>query len=274
MDATEVGRGRSARLFSGIALAACLATSALFAAPALSTVSAQAPAWGSAVDLDDAAGQWGVSVDTAGRPPGCARAGGQASNVSQPSTTGWALKLDHLGGDCYVGVHFYRNLLAQPSAQAFRYAVAYRLPPTTLDNRGDYSLIQNIQFSFSKWHRNTRWECAWQLQVVRDPTDENAPGYFRLWDGRGWVDTGLLADLTPDVFHFLEFDCGVSPSGMVSYPRLRADGREVSLGGRYTYPPQPGDGYPDRLSVAVQLDSNVRGQPYTVYMDGLGLTWW
>jgi hypothetical protein len=56
-------------------------------------------------------------------------------------------------------------LTGNPQAFVVRLSFWYS-PPSTFNNTGQASVVQGIEFSFSKWQAETRYELALQWQNV------------------------------------------------------------------------------------------------------------
>lgn len=191
--------------------------------------------------------------------------GGYCEGWSQWSMTDTVsgLRLDHLGGDPYSNIHFYRNLIVPPASRSFVLSLDVEVPATTFDNAGSPSLVQALEFTFSRWAAGTRHE--WAIQWVNVGMTE--PGY-RYWDPRsGWIDTGIDATLAPG-WHHLEI-AGQIVSGGAKLRSIEVDGALYRL--NVTVPASAAPGTEDIAAVAVQLDGNAQGEAYTVTLRNVDL---
>lgn len=191
--------------------------------------------------------------------------GGYCEGWSEWSMTDTAagLRLDHLGGEPYSNVHFYRNLSTPSSTRSFVLSMDFEVPSTTFNNTGAPSLVQALEFTFSRWASGTRHE--WAIQWVNVGMAE--PGY-RYWDPRsGWIDTGIDATLSPG-WHRLEIS-GQIVSGGAKLRSIEVDGTLYRL--NITVPSTAAPGSGDIAAVAVQLDGNSQGQGYAVTLRNVDL---
>lgn len=191
--------------------------------------------------------------------------GGYCEGWSRWSMTDTAtgLRLDHLGGDPYSNVHFYRNLVTPAGTRSFVLSLDVEVPTTTFNNSGAPSLVQALEFTFSRWASGNRNEWAIQWANV----GMNEPGY-RYWDPRlGWVDTGIDGMLAPG-WHRLEIS-GQIVTGGAKLRSLTVDGTVHRL--NITVPGVAAPGTGDIAAVAVQLDGNSMGEGYTVTLRNVDL---
>lgn len=173
------------------------------------------------------------------------------------------LRFDHLGGDPYSNVHFYRNLVVPSATRSFLLSMEVEVPASSFNNAGAPSLVQALEFTFSRWASGTRHE--WAIQWANVGMTE--PGY-RYWDPRfGWIDTGIDATLTPG-WHRLEIS-GQIVSGGAKLRSIEVDGTLHRL--NVTVPSIAAPGWGDIAAVAVQLDSNSQGEGYSVTLRNVDL---
>lgn len=179
------------------------------------------------------------------------------------SDTVAGLRLEHLGGDPYSNVHFYRNLVTPSATRSFVLSLDVEVPATTFNNAGAPSLVQALEFTFSRWTAGTRHE--WAIQWVNVGMTE--PGY-RYWDPRfGWIDSGIDATLAPG-WHRLEI-AGQIVSGGAKLRSIEVDGTLHRL--NVTVPSTAAPGSGDIAAIAVQLDGNSLGEGYSVTLRNVDL---
>lgn len=166
------------------------------------------------------------------------------------------LLLEYGGGDPYSNVHFYRNLVAPSNAGVFDFSVDFLVPDTTFNNVGGASTVQAIEFSASLWKSERRYE--WALQWTNVGLAEPA---FRVWHPtNGWVDTGVTGTLAPG-WHTVRLLGQVTSSG-AKLKRFVVDGSVTKP--NTTFPWSAAPGVPDLAAVAVQVDGNWEGAPYSI----------
>lgn len=192
--------------------------------------------------------------------------GGYCEGFSQwtMSDSASGLVLDYGGGDPYSNIHFYRNLSLPSGVRNLTMSFDIEVPATTYDNVGGPSTIQAIEFTVSRWESGRRHE--WAIQWVNVGAAQ--PGY-RLWDPQhGWVDTGVTGILTPG-WHRIEIVGQVS-SGGAKLRSFSVDGSVSRV--NTTIPSVAAPGVGDIAAVAIQLDGNYAGSPYTVTVKDVDLS--
>lgn len=174
------------------------------------------------------------------------------------------LVLDYGGGDPYSNVHFYRNLNLPSGVKNLTLSFDVDVPSTTYNNVGGPSTVQAIEFTVSRWESGRRHE--WAVQWVNVGSAQ--PGY-RVWDPtRGWVDTGVTGILAPG-WHRIEIVGQVSSAG-AKLRSFSVDGTVSRL--NTTVPAVDAPGVTDIAAVAVQLDGNYAGDPYSVTVKDVDLS--
>lgn len=226
--------------------------------------SAQAQ-FGSAANLDDAHGQWGIYVD----PP--TRRAPYRLSSAPGRVSGRSLRLRIGGGDPYTGVMCYRQLPLVADSAAFQLDLWWWLSETTFDNEGAPSNIQAVELTMNKWAGRARYEWGMQwLNVGDESAEEGTPPCWRMWDPHGgrWINTGVTQRLRPRAWHRFVLQ-GDIHGGRVRYVGFRSDGATKALGD--SFKPQPVDG--EGLTVAFQLDGNFEQGPYECRFDQVRLRW-
>ena len=237
------------RILLSSLLLACLLSAQFTAAPGTAAA-------GPYRDLDNDAGQWQMWLDPDGR-----QANWELAGVGNPSLDGRAVKIGVDGGDPYTGLHAYRSLPAMPAARTFSMTTKFRYAANAHP-------IQAIEFSLSKWQNNKRWEWAIQWENVQDGTaEQGAPQSWRLWDGKGWKNTGAVQQLAPDRWHTLTLNGEIDGRGQVRYTSIVCNGVTTRLGQTYA----PTSGTYEAVTVAVQLDGDEGMTPQQLYLDGVSL---
>lgn len=98
-------------------------------------------------------------------------------------------------------------------------------------------------------------------------------GTWRVWDDpSGWVETGVRCEMKPNSWNHLTFKHERTSDGKVHYSTLEVNGVPYAI--NYTGAPRPLDVLADDLNVAFQMDSDVEGHPYSIWLDKVTLTAW
>lgn len=214
-------------------------------------------------NLEEVAADWGVYCE--GSPTWVRQ------DVTGPSFEGTALRCGIAGGLPYSNVHCYRNLLPDSSAATVTLTATFQFSPTTtFDNRGGASVVQGLEFSFSKWQSLKRYELALQWRNVGGLS-------WRYWDPHAtsdqWVDLGVTntkaLQLAGETEHTLVL-AGEVDGGKVHYTRFKIDLLEYPLD-LVVDPVDEPSGTADGLAVAVQLDGNSTETPYDLFIDRVNL---
>ena len=180
-----------------------------------------------------------------------------------------ALQCSITGGAVYSGAHCYRNLPAEPAANIFTLSMAFQFSPeTTCNNQGTPSVVQAIEFSMSKWDQGLRYEWAVQWENVGASEGDGAP-QWRYWDGSQWVSfTPKLVSCVPgNKWHTLTLS-GHIINGQVQYDTFIMDAQAYSLN---IIVPAIQSSEPDKLAVAVQVNSNAVASPYDLFINQVNL---
>lgn len=173
------------------------------------------------------------------------------------------LILDYGGGGGYTNVHFYRNLSAPSGARNIDFSLDVLVPATSFNNEGSASTIQALEFTASRWENGVRHEFALQWTNV----GLSRPGY-RIWHpSHGWVDTGIRGVLKPG-WHAIRIVGQVTSQG-AKLRSIAIDGVSYRL--NTTVPSVAAPGVGDIAAVAVQLDGNWEGTPYSVTVRNVDL---
>lgn len=174
------------------------------------------------------------------------------------------LDLSLTGGDPYANVHFYRHVAFDADDTTYRLAMDFDLPETTLANQGAPSTVQALEFVVSVWDGSYRYEWAIQWTNV----GRSAPGW-RYWDpSAGWLWLDIDAPLDPGTHRF-ELSGSVTPRA-VELESFTIDGTTHVVG--IDVGSAVADDVAPIVAVALQLDGNHAGDPYTVTIRNVTLT--
>jgi hypothetical protein len=235
-------------------------------------------AFSSDLNLDENASVWGTYTEVV--TPGTTPPTWELNNVLTPSLDGHSLRCALRGGTAYSNVLFYHDLPAAPGSDTFIMTLSfYYRPVSTFNNVGGASIVQALEFTMNKWMRELRYEWALQWQNVgtggpkwrywgEDPND--LPGSPK------WIDLSISGTLAGQQWHTLKLE-GEILAGQIHYQRFTIDG-QAHLLSIPPFLPAPAVGWPDKLSVGVQLDGNkdstrpAQLTPYEVFLDQVNFT--
>jgi hypothetical protein len=198
------------------------------------------------------------------------------TNLNEPTSGNTALVCGLAPGGMvpYSNVHCYRDLLNHPNTQIMQMTLKFRLePPTVCNNQGGTSRVQAAEFAMNIWVNEQRYEFALQWQAV----GKGVPRW-RYWDPKQgpkkdpWIpipaDTGkCLAD---GQWHQLILEGDILDKGKTTYRWFSIDQARYSLNIATSSVAVPGG--IDKLAVAVQLDGNLKQDPYNLIITQLNLT--
>ncbi len=203
-------------------------------------------------DLEQDASQWGLYADQG-------QVTGTLTTTTAPTQDGNALQVSLTSGQSYAGLHAYRNLPANDTAQQLSMDVSFYY--------SDSTPIQALEFTMNTWVNNQRWEWAVQWEVVPASSTETAQTW-RLWTGSSWQSLGVQQSLSNDAWHTLHLE-GSIQSGNVQYQQFSCDNTALDVSS-YQFAPVASAG--DKLAVAVQLDGNAFETPYSVFLRHVNLS--
>jgi hypothetical protein len=139
------------------------------------------------------------------------------------------------GGKPYSNTFFYREFIAEPTANVFKLNLSFWLPGTTCNNQPNTSAIQALEFSMNKYQDAKRYEFAVQWQNVQQAAGDGAP-QWRYWDGSRWQAMNpMVPQCLTSGWHALILEGDIS-NGQVHYRAFTIDRQRHSLG-NITVPP-------------------------------------
>jgi hypothetical protein len=95
-------------------------------------------------------------------------------------------------------------------------------------------------------------------------------GTWRIWDPpHGWVNTGITCSMKDNSWIHLVFQQQRTSSGQVYYSTIQVNGTTYAI--NYYASSYPLSVLADDLNVAFQMDSDVNGDPYSVWLDKITL---
>ena len=130
---------------------------------------------------------------------------------------------------------------------------------------------QAIEFHMNKWVGTTRWKFGIQWDTTPDGSSRQGKAdSWRVWDGKGWQNTGVAENLSVNTWHTLHL-VGEIFNGKVHYLSFDCDTTKVNLNSFWFSPVHETKG--DKLAVAVQLDGAPHLPTYPLDVDGINLQW-
>ena len=201
-------------------------------------------------NLEDDSSQWQIFYQKTAKAT--------LQKITKPSIDGSALQISLLNSDPNALTHVYRNLPIANGATTFELNFYFLFTSP--------GAVHSLYFSMSKWIHGQRWEWALLWQHFNNATSQQ--GWY-IWDGSNVQSLGVSQQLSANTWHFFHL-YGDIFEGKVHYIAFASDGTSVNLGQMYAPVPQTQG---DKLTVAIQLDSDNQGNPYQIDIDNVDLLW-
>ena len=177
--------------------------------------------------------------------------------VQSPSFDGKAMQFSISGATPYSAVLWWKEL---PPVTASHFA--YDLNFYAVDP----AWAQALEFDVNQVIGGSRY-------IFGTECDLQATHQWRVWDtaNAAWVPTGIACD-PPAAFtwNHLTWEFERTADGHANFVALTLNGVKHYV--NFAFWPRPNAG--DELNVAFQMDGNYRMAPYSVWLDGVSLTYW